>query len=60
MGLKGLKPEAGDNAKLVGESKVVEHDPVWGQLYQWEIAYQKRQLERANKHTNGQSNGQGQ
>ena len=29
MGLKGLKQEtAGDNAKLVGESKIVEYDPV--------------------------------
>jgi len=45
-----------DNAKPTSEEKVqfVANDPVHAQLYQWEIAYQKRQLERANKHTNGQ------
>jgi hypothetical protein len=48
MGLKGLQPQAGDSAKPVGERKIVEHDPVHGLLYQWEIAYQKRQRERAN------------
>jgi hypothetical protein len=59
MGLKGLQPQAGDSAKLVGESKVVEVDPVRGQLYQWEIAYQKRQRERerANDHANEPGHG---
>jgi hypothetical protein len=63
MRLKGLKPETGDNAKLVGKDKpkIVERDPAWAQLYQWEIAYQKRQAERANSangRANGHSNGQ--
>ena len=48
MGLKGLKPEAGDNAKLVGESKIVERDPVRDMLYSWELEYQKRQKAKAN------------
>jgi len=49
MGLKGLKQEtAGDNAKLVGESEIVEYDPVRGQLYQWEVEYRKRQRAKAN------------
>jgi hypothetical protein len=49
----------GEDVKQVGEEKIVEHDPVHAQLYQGEIAYQKRQLERANKHTNGHSDCQG-
>ena len=53
MALKGLKPETGDNAKLVGESKIVEHDPVFGQLYQWELEYQKRKLGRTSSKDNG-------
>jgi hypothetical protein len=57
MGLKGLQPETGDNAKPVGESKIVEHDPVRGQLYQWEIEYQKRRLARANDHANEPGHG---
>ena len=59
MGLKGLKPAevVGDSAKLVGESKIVEHDPVHGQLYQWEIEYQKRRLARANDHANEPGHG---
>ena len=49
MGLKGLKQEtAGDNAKLVGESEIVEYDPVRGRLYSWEIEYRKRQRAKAN------------
>jgi hypothetical protein len=48
MGLKGIKPEAGDNAKLAGESNIVEHDPVRGMLYSWEIEYRKRQRAKAN------------
>jgi hypothetical protein len=60
MRLKGLtKVQTRDNAKQVGESKTVANDPVHAQLYQWEIAYQKRQLERANKHTNGTATGTG-
>ena len=43
MALKGLKPETGDNAKLVGkDKKIVERDPVHAQLYEWEIAYTHR------------------
>jgi len=55
MGLKGLKPAAtaGDNAKLVGESKIVEHDPVHGMLYSWELEYQKRRLGRTDGKDNG-------
>jgi hypothetical protein len=39
-----------DNAKPISEEKVqiVERDPVHGQLYQWEIEYQKRRLARGN------------
>jgi hypothetical protein len=61
MGLKGLKPQTGDNAKLVGKDKpkTVGHDPVHAQLYQWELEYQKRRAARANGHSNGHSNGQG-
>ena len=40
----------GDNARLVGEEKIVEYDPVRGQLYQWEIEYRKRQRARGNGH----------
>jgi hypothetical protein len=49
-----------DNAKPTSDEKVqiVANDPVHALLYQWEIEYQKRQLERADKHTNGPSNGQ--
>ena len=53
MGLKGLQPQAGDSAKLVGESKVVETDPVFGQLYQWELEYQRRKLGRTSSKDNG-------
>jgi len=53
MGLKGLQPQAGDSAKLVGESKIVETDPVFGQLYQWELEYQKRKLGRTSSKDNG-------
>jgi hypothetical protein len=55
MALKGLKPETGDNAKLVGKDKpkIVGHDPVHTQLYQWELEYQKRKLARANGHDGG-------
>jgi hypothetical protein len=48
MGLKGLQPQAGDSAKPVGESKIVEYDPVRGMLYSWEIEYRKRQRAKAN------------
>ena len=43
----------GNNAKLVGEEKIVEYDPVRGQLYQWEIEYRKRQRARAHGHSDG-------
>jgi hypothetical protein len=57
MRLKGLRQEfAGENAKLVGGRKVVEHDPVRAVLYQWELEYRKRQRPRANDHSGG--NGQ--
>ena len=59
MGLKGLQPQAGDSAKLVGESKVVETDPVFGQLYQWELEYQRRKLGRGNGPAKSPSNGHG-
>ena len=36
------------NAKLVGESKIVERDPVRDMLYQWEIEYRKREQAKAN------------
>jgi hypothetical protein len=42
--------QLGDNAKVI-EGKIVEHDPVHGQLYQWELEYQKRQLAKANGHS---------
>jgi len=58
MGLKGLQSQAGDSAKLMGGSKIVEHDPVHAMLYSWEIAYQKRQAERAAKRNNGGGIGQ--
>jgi hypothetical protein len=48
----------GDSAKLVGGSKIVEHDPVHAMLYSWEIAYQKREAERAANRNNGGGNGQ--
>ena len=38
----------GDSAKLVGGSKIVEHDPVHAMLYSWELEYQKRQRARGN------------
>jgi hypothetical protein len=56
--LRGARLKAvaqpGDNAKLVGEDKpkIVEHDPVHGQLYEWELEYQRRRLARANAHAN--------
>jgi hypothetical protein len=39
--------QLGDDAKVI-EGKIVEHDPVHGQLYQWEIEYQRRLLGRTN------------
>jgi hypothetical protein len=42
--------QPGDNARVVGGEKVVYHDPVHGQLYQWELEYQKRRLGRSNGH----------
>jgi hypothetical protein len=46
-GLKVVAQPA-DNAEPIGEEKVqiVEHDPIHGQLYQWELEYQKRRLGR--------------
>ena len=51
MALKAIA-QPGDSAKLIGEDKpkIVEHDPVHDQLYQWELAYQKRRLSKADGH----------
>jgi hypothetical protein len=50
MGLKaGFAVRPGDDAKVVG-GEVIEHDPVHGQLYNWELEYQKRRLGRGNGH----------
>jgi hypothetical protein len=48
-GLKALAQPT-DNAKPIGQEKVqvVEHHPIHGQLYQWELAYQERRLGRTN------------
>ena len=51
------KANTGDGAKVVGDSKIIDHDPVHGMLYKWEIEYQKNQQARANAHLNGHSNG---
>jgi hypothetical protein len=59
MGLKtGFAVQPGDNAKIVGE-QVIEHDPVHGQLYQWELEYQRRRLGRGNGHGNNSGGGSG-
>ena len=47
----------GEDAKLVGEEKIVEHDPVRGALHQWELEYQKREQEREKERI--ARNGQG-
>jgi hypothetical protein len=40
-------------ADKANKPKIVEHDPVRAQLYQWELEYQKRQRARANEHSDG-------
>ena len=40
-------------ADKANKPKIVEHDPVRAQLYQWELEYQKRQRARANGHSDG-------
>jgi hypothetical protein len=51
------KSNAGDGAKLVGDDKIIDHDPVHGMLYRWEIEYQKNEQARANARLNGHSDG---
>jgi hypothetical protein len=51
------KANTGDGAKVVGDSKIIDHDPVHGMLYRWELEYQRNEQARANAHLNGHSNG---
>ena len=50
--------KAGDDARLVGEERlpVVEHDPIFGKLYEWELDVQRR---RGKEFTQSGSNATG-
>ena len=47
---------AGEDAKIVGEEKVVKHDPIFGKLYEWELDVQRR---RGKEFTQSGSNANG-
>jgi hypothetical protein len=57
--LNGMRLKAASSARSGDTAKVVEHDLVHGQLYNWELEYEKRRQAHADGHADNGHGGNG-